>query len=231
MILLQAKDVSFRYGSRYALKDLNFSLDCGKKIGLLGPNGSGKTTLLKIIAGLLQPSNGEIRIGDAPVGVITKRHVSFLPDTNYLPKFQTIRGLLNFFETFYQDFEKEKAEEMIQRLNLNQSSSLSSLSKGNSEKIQLIMAMSRHANLYCLDEPIAGVDPAAREYIMNTILNHCEPDSTLFISTHLIADIENILDEVIFLKDHTIYLHSSIEELREEHQMSVDELFREVYRC
>lgn len=231
MILLQAKDLTQKYGNVTALDHLTLDIECGKIIGLLGPNGSGKTTFLKLINGFLQPTSGTIEIGGEKPGVITKSHVSFLPDANYFPRWMKVRELLSYYKNFFADFDEQKALKMLLSLNIKEDTKLAHMSKGNLEKVQLIVAMSRNAHLYCLDEPIGGVDPATRDYILHTIIdNYCE-NSSVIISTHLISDIENVLDEAIFLQNGQIRLHASVDQIREEHNKSVDDLFREVFRC
>ncbi len=229
-VIFEAQNLSKRYGDKFALSDVNLKLEGGKIIGLLGPNGSGKTTLLKLANGLLQPSGGSLKIDDKYVGVETKALVSYLPDANYLVDWMTISQLVNMFEDFYPDFDTKRAESMLEELNLNPKQKLKTLSKGNKEKVQLILAMSRDAKIYFLDEPIGGVDPAAREYIIRTIIQNYSKDALVLISTHLILEIEQILDEAVFLKDGQIYFHRSVEEIRETEGKSVDELFREIYR-
>ncbi|MGF0040569.1 ABC transporter ATP-binding protein [Peptoniphilaceae bacterium SGI.131] len=229
-VIFEAQNLSKRYGDKFALSDVNLKLEGGKIVGLLGPNGSGKTTLLKLANGLLQPSGGSLKIDDKYVGVETKALVSYLPDANYLVDWMTISQLVNMFEDFYPDFDTKRAESMLEELNLNPKQKLKTLSKGNKEKVQLILAMSRDAKIYFLDEPIGGVDPAAREYIIRTIIQNYSKDALVLISTHLILEIEQILDEAVFLKDGQIYFHRSVEEIRETEGKSVDELFREIYR-
>lgn len=231
MILLEANNLSKSYGAFRALDSVNLSLECGKIIGLLGPNGSGKTTLLKIINGLLVPSSGSITIGGEKPGVITKQHISYLPDTTFFPKWMKVTDLFNFFEDFFADFDRAKAKEMLQRLEIHEGMKLKHMSKGTLEKVQLVLTMSRHANLYCLDEPIGGVDPATRDYILQTIINNYSEDASVLISTHLIADVESVLDDVIFLQNGQIRLHSSVDEIREKEGQSIDSLFREVFKC
>lgn len=231
MILLEARNLSKSYGAFKALDSVNLTLECGKIIGLLGPNGSGKTTLLKIINGLLVPSNGTITIGGEQPGIITKQHISYLPDTTFFPKWMKVTNLFDFFGDFFADFERPKAKEMLQRLDIHEGMKLKHMSKGTLEKVQLVLTMSRHANLYCLDEPIGGVDPATRDYILQTIINNYSEDASVLISTHLIADVEIVLDDVIFLQNGQIRLHSSVDEIREKEGQSVDSLFREVFKC
>lgn len=231
MILLEANNLSKSYGAFPALQNVNLTIDCGRIIGLLGPNGSGKTTLLKIINGLLVPSSGSITIGGEAPGVITKQHISYLPDTSYFPKWMKITDLFTYFNDFYADFDEAKAREMLHRLNINEKMKLKQMSKGTLEKVQLILTMSRNSNLYCLDEPIGGVDPATRDYILQTIINNYSENASVLISTHLISDVENVLDDVIFLQDGQVRLQSTVDEIREKEGQSVDSLFREVFKC
>ncbi|GFI65533.1 SkfA peptide export ATP-binding protein SkfE [Lachnospiraceae bacterium] len=214
-----------------AVNNITITLPKGKIVGLLGPNGSGKTTLIKMMNGLLTPSQGSIRINGHPVGVETKAHVAYLPDRTYLSGGKRISQILDFFCDFYADFSKEKALEMLSSLNIDPTVRLKTLSKGNKEKVQLILVMSRQADLYVLDEPIAGVDPAARDYILRTIINNYNPNATVIISTHLIGDIEQVLDEVIFMRFGHLVLYTSVDNIREQHGKSVDAYFREVFAC
>ena len=211
-----------------AVNNVTLTLPKGKIIGLLGPNGSGKTTLIKMMNGLLTPGQGSIKIGGQYVGTETKAHVAYLPDRTYLPGGKKISEILDYF---YQDFSKEKALEMLRSLNIEPSVKLKTLSKGNKEKVQLILVMSRQADLYILDEPIAGVDPAARDYILRTIITNYNPEATVIISTHLIGDIEKVLDEVIFMRYGHLVLYTSVDNIREQHGKSVDAYFREVFAC
>ena len=214
-----------------AVNNITLALPKGKIIGLLGPNGSGKTTLIKMINGLLTPTQGRIKINGIPVGLETKAHVAYLPDRTYLTGNQKISEILDYFADFYQDFSREKAEEMLNNLGIEPSTRLKTLSKGNKEKVQLILVMSRSADLYVLDEPIAGVDPAARDYILRTIINNYNPVATVIISTHLIGDIEQVLDEVVFMRYGHLVLYTSVDNIREQHGKSVDAYFREVFAC
>lgn len=229
--ILKCKNLSKRYGRKSALDGISLSLESGKIIGLLGPNGSGKTTLIKLINGLLSPTSGEILINGLAPGVESKSVISYLPEQTYLDETQKISEALNFFEDFYKDFDRSRALSMLKKLNIDPSLRIKTLSKGTKEKVQLILVMSRRAMLYCLDEPIAGVDPAARDYILNTIINNYEPNSTILISTHLISDVENILDEVIFIQNGRIRLQMDVEDIRFNQGKSVDVLFREVFKC
>ena len=228
--VLRCEALTKKYGKLTALNAVDLTLESGKIIGLLGPNGSGKTTLIKLINGLLTPSSGSITVCGFKPGAESKAFVSYLPDVNYLSDNMTIQGAIRLFEDFYKDFQPQRAYEMLQKLQLTPKSKLKALSKGNKEKVALILVMSRDAKLYVLDEPIAGVDPAARDYIISTIINNYSPESSVIISTHLIADIEQVLDEVIFLKNGNIEMHKSVDDIRQEHAMSVDDLFRDVYK-
>ncbi len=203
----------------------------GRIIGLSGPNGSGKTTFMKLANGLLTPSRGSISIGGLEPGPVTKSMVSYLPDVEYLPDYMNVQRLIDMFFDFYMDFNRDKAMDMLSRLGIDPSQSFRSLSKGTKEKVQLILVMSREACLYMLDEPIGGVDPAARDYILSTIINNCSEDASVIISTHLIADVEQVLDDVIFIQDGRIVLCDSVDDIRAKEGKSVDEYFREVFRC
>lgn len=231
MILLEATNLGKSFGPAKALDSVNLTLECGKIVGLLGPNGSGKTTFLKIINGLLVPTTGTIRIGGEAPGIITKQHISYLPDTTFFPKWMKVSQLFDYFADFFADFDRAKAKEMLQRLGIQETMKLGHMSKGTLEKAQLVLAMSRDANLFCLDEPIGGVDPATRDYILQTIINNYSENATVLISTHLIADVESVLDDVIFLQNGQIRLHSTVDEIRAREGQSVDSLFREVFRC
>lgn len=220
-----------QYGSVKALDHLDLTLRGGRFIGLLGPNGSGKTTLIKLINGLLQPTAGSVTIDGHAPGPYTHSVVSYLPDRGYLNDWMRVCDLMDFFADFYADFDRTKANDMLQSLHISPLERLKTLSKGTKEKVQLILTMSRKAKLFLLDEPIAGVDPAARDYILNTILSNYSEDAAVLLSTHLIADIERVLDDVIFLKEGVMTLHKSVDEIREEYGKSVDMLFREVFAC
>ena len=228
--LLCCEQLTKKYGSKVALDEISLKLESGKIIGLLGPNGSGKTTLIKLINGILTPTKGTIKIDGKAPGVETKRIVSYLPDNIYLNTWMTIEQIVEYFSDFYEDFRPELAYRMLENLKISPKDKLKRLSKGNKEKVCLILVMSRKAKLYVLDEPIAGVDPAARDYVLNTIINNYDPDATVLISTHLISDIEPVLDEAIFINNGKIILHKSVDEIREENSKSVDELFREVFK-
>lgn len=228
--LLRCDHLTKRYGNITALADVSFTLESGKIIGLLGPNGSGKTTLIKIINGLLTPTEGAVYVdGDRP-GPKTRAKVAYLPDNIYLNSWMTVNQIVEYFQDFYEDFSAERAYEMLGRLNISPNQRLKTLSKGNKEKVCLILVMSRQAKLYILDEPIAGVDPAARDYVISTIINNYNPHATVLISTHLIADIEQVLDEVLFIHQGRVILQKTVDDIREENGKSVDELFREVFR-
>ena len=214
-----------------AVNNVSLTLPRGKIVGLLGPNGSGKTTLIKMLNGLLTPTQGSIRIGGQPVGVETKAHVAYLPDRTYLSGNKKVTQILDFFCDFYADFSRERAVGMLQSLGVDPNARMGTLSKGTKEKVQLILVMSRQADLYLLDEPIAGVDPAARDYILRTILNNYNPGASMLISTHLIGDIEQVLDEVIFMRYGHLVLYTSVNNIREQHGKSVDAYFREVFAC
>lgn len=230
-IILQCNDICKNYGYTCALKNINISVKRGRIIGLLGPNGSGKTTLIKLINDLLVPNSGNILVNDIPIGIETKKVISYLPDCLSLPEWMKINELVEFYESFFEDFKKERAYKMIENLNLDKNIKFKALSKGNKEKVQLILTMSRKADLYLLDEPMGGVDPATRDYILNTIISNYSENSSVIISTHLIADVEKILDEVIFINKGEIILRETVDNIREERGQSVDELFREVFKC
>lgn len=230
-IIWESENLSMRFGRKQALDNITLKLERGRIIGLLGPNGSGKSTLIKLSNGLLTPSSGKIRIGGNEVGVETKKIVSYLPERTYLDNNMKIYQIIDFFQDFYEDFNSDKAYNMLKYLKINPEDMLKTMSKGTKEKVQLILVMSREAQLYMLDEPIGGVDPAARDYILNTIINNYNPQASIILSTHLISDIEQILDDIVFIKDGNIVLHKSVDQIREEEGKSVDELFREVFRC
>lgn len=231
MTILNTKNLTKNYGKKTALSNINMDIARGRIIGLLGPNGSGKSTFIKLAAGLLVPTTGKITIdGDAP-GVETKAKVSYLSERTYLSDWMRVSEIIAFFEDFYGDFNRIKAENMLKDLNINPDDRLKTMSKGTKEKVQLILVMSRQAQLYLLDEPIGGVDPAARDYILNTIITNYKEDAAVIISTHLIADIEQILDDIIFINQGQLVLTSSVDEIRETHNKSVDGLFREVFKC
>lgn len=228
--ILECKNLRKSYKENVALNSINLSVNKNKIIGLLGPNGSGKTTFIKLAMGLLKPTSGEMLIDGLPIGVETKKIISYLPDRDYLDKNQNIDSLIQLFVDFYPDFNEATAKEMLKDLKIDTTAKFKALSKGNREKVQLILAMSREAKLYLLDEPIAGVDPVTRDYILNTIVKNYSKDATLIISTHLINDVEKILDEVIFVNNGDILLYDSIENIKKAHNVSIDEYFREVFK-
>ena len=230
MPILQCEQLTKSYGSNLALDHVDLTVEQGRIVGLLGPNGSGKTTLLKLANGLLQPGSGTITVAGKTPGVETKKIVSYLPERTYLSNWMNVVQLLDLFCDFYEDFDRDRAEHMLTALEISPKLRIKQMSKGTREKVQLILVMSRKANLYLLDEPIGGVDPATRDYILHTILNNYKRTATIVISTHLIADVENILDDVIFIDKGKIVLQSSVEAIRAERGSSVDELFREVFR-
>ena len=229
--VLECRGLIKRYVEKEALSNVTCTVPEGRIVGLLGPNGSGKTTLIKLASGLLHPTFGEISVCGMAPGVESKQIVSYLPERTYFAEWMRVREMLDFFADFYIDFEKPKAIEMLKRLNINPNDRLKSMSKGTKEKVQLILVMSRNAKLYLLDEPIGGVDPASRDYILQTIVGNYRENATVIISTHLIADVETVLDDVIFLSEGKVALTSSVDEIREKEGKSVDELFREVFKC
>lgn len=230
--ILECQGLSKKYSNNfYVLSNLNLTLERGQIIGLLGPNGSGKTTLIKLINDLLVPSEGKILIAGKEPGIETKKIISYLPERTYLDSTMKIKDLISYFADFYENFVSDRAYHMLEDLGISADSRLRTLSKGTKEKVQLILVMSRNADLYILDEPIGGVDPAARDYILNTILTNYNENATILLSTQLISDIENILDRVLFLKQGQIVLNATVDEIRMEQGKSVDILFREVFRC
>ena len=230
-IILECGGLCKYFGAKRALDNISLALPRGKIIGLLGPNGSGKSTLIKLAEGLLTPTKGDIRIAGMPVGVETKKIVAYLPERTYLDNSMNVEQILAYFSDFYENFDREKAYDMLERLHISPKDRLKTMSKGTKEKVQLILVMSRRADLYLLDEPIGGVDPAARDYILNTIITNYNPEGTILISTHLIMDIEQVLDEVVMINQGNLVLHKSVEDIRAEEGKSVDTLFREVFRC
>lgn len=231
MELLECKNLSKNYGKKKVLKNIDLTIPRGKIIGLLGKNGTGKTTLIKLINDLLLPTSGEILINGKKVGVESKNIISYLPERTYLDKSMTVREVIKFFSEFYEDFDFKKAEKLIKDLDLDINSKLSKMSKGMQEKVQLVLVMSRKAQLYILDEPLGGVDPATRDYILDTILSNFNEGASIIISTHLISDIERILDEVIFIDKGKIILTSDTDKLREKENSSIDEVFRRMFKC
>ncbi len=229
--ILTCTNLSKHFGSKKALDNVNLNIERGRIIGLLGPNGSGKSTFIKLCNELLTPTGGELKIMGNTPGVETKKVVSYLPERTYLNDWMKVSEIIRMFQDFYRDFNVEKAYDMLKRLNISPAERLKTLSKGTKEKVQLILVMSREAQLYLLDEPIGGVDPAARDYILDTILGNYQETATIIISTHLISDVEKILDDIIFLKDGQVVLTKSVDEIRDENGKSVDALFREVFKC
>ena len=231
MSILEVKNLKKNFGSLEVLKGIDFSLEKGEALAMIGASGSGKTTLIKMSNGLLTPTKGEILIDGKKVGVETKSIVSYLPERTYLNDWMKVKEMVGFFDDFYEDFAAQCAYKMFERLNININDKLKTMSKGTKEKVQLILVMSRKAQLYFLDEPIGGVDPAARDYILNTIITNYNPEASVIISTHLISDVEQILDEVVMIKNGHLVMHKTVDEIREEEGKSVDELFREVFKC
>ena len=229
--ILQCRGLVKNYGHHTALAGIDLEVPKGRIVGLLGPNGSGKTTLIKLASGILTPTAGELTIEGLTPGVETKKRVAYLPERTYLNDWMRVCDLIRFFSDFYDNFQPAKAYDMLSRLHINPTDRLKTMSKGTKEKVQLILVMSRDADLYLLDEPIGGVDPAARDYILNTIIGNYNENATIILSTHLIADIEQILDEVIFISQGSIALTSSVDDIRSQQGKSVDALFREVFRC
>lgn len=231
MELLEIKHLYKSYDKKQVLKDINITIPHGKIIGLLGKNGTGKTTLIKLINDLLTPDKGEILVNGNKVGVETKKVISYLPERTYLNKSMTVEEAINYFSNFYSNFDSNKAIKLLKDLDLDINQKLSKMSKGMQEKVQLVLVMSRKADLYILDEPLGGVDPATRDYILDTILNNFNENASVIISTHLISDIEKILDEVIFISDGKISIYSDADELRTKENASIDEIFRRMFKC
>ena len=229
--ILECRNLSKNYSGKRALDNINFKIETGRIVGLLGPNGSGKSTFMKLANRLLTPTEGELLINGEKPGILSKKIVSYLPERTYLNDWMRVSDIISFFRDFYGNFNEAKAYDMLAKLNIDAKDRLKTMSKGTREKVQLILVMSREAQLYLLDEPIGGVDPAARDYILNTIVRNYNENASVIISTHLISDIEPILDDVIFLNNGKISLTSSVDDLREERGMSVDTLFREVFKC
>ncbi len=219
------------YPNCMALNAINLAIPKGKIVGLLGPNGSGKSTMIKLANGLITPSSGKILINGMEPGIETKKIVSYLPERTYLNDWMTVNNMIDFFSDFYENFNRHKAYDMLQRLSVDPAQRLKTMSKGTKEKVQLILVMSREAELYLLDEPIGGVDPAARDYILDTIIGNYSENATIIISTHLIADVEKVLDQVVFINKGSIVLTSTVDDIRENENKSVDALFREVFKC
>ncbi len=229
--LIQINNLNKSYGMKHVISDMNLELEGGKIVGLLGPNGSGKSTLIKMLGGVLKADSGEILIDGKPVSVETKKIVSYLPERTYLSPSMKVKEAIRMFEDFYEDFKRERAEEMLGKLNISVNDTIKSLSKGTREKVQLVLVMSRDAKVYLLDEPMGGVDPAARDYILKTILTNYNENACVVISTHLISDVEKVLDEVVFIQNGKVILNETVDEIRENKGKSVDALFREVFTC
>lgn len=229
--ILDCQNLSKKYGNFFALSNLTLSLEKGQIVGLLGPNGSGKTTLIKLINGLLTPTSGHVLINQMKPCTQTKKIVSYLPEREYLNTRMRVKEIISYFDDFYDNFDMHRAYKMLEKLQINPSARLRTLSKGTKEKVQLILVMSRDADLYVLDEPIGGVDPAARDYILNTIITNYNENATILISTHLISDIENILDRAVFIQNGNLVLNESVDDVRMKYGKSVDALFREVFQC
>ena len=231
MARIEINNLTKTFGDLTALDDVTVSLEQGQIVGLLGPNGSGKTTLIKILNGLLQPTSGSVMINGKAPGVETKKVVAYLPDRNALPDYMTASQLMDIYEDFFEDFDRLKAEAMVDDLGINRRQTMRKMSKGTKEKLQLCLVMARQADVYLLDEPIGGVDPATRDYILRTIISNYNENAVVLISTHLIADVESVLDDVVFIKEGRVVLHKAADEIREEKGESVDKLFREVFKC
>lgn len=229
--VMQCNEVTKMYGKVKALESVCLNISRGRIVGLLGPNGSGKTTLIKTATGLLTPNGGSVLINGNPVGTESKKSVSYLADCVCLPEWMTVKALAEYYQDFFEDFNFEKSTKMLGNLGLDMNQTLKTMSKGTKEKVQLVLTMSRDADLYLLDEPMGGVDPATRDYILNTIISNYNENSSVVISTHLISDVENILDDVVFINGGKIVLHDTVDNIRENRQMSVDALFREVFKC
>lgn len=229
--LIKIQDLNKKYGKKQVLKDVNLTLHGGQIVGLLGPNGSGKTTLIKVLNGLLKEYDGDVQIDQQAIGIHSKKIISYLPDEPYFENWMTTSDALNLFVDMYDDFDLNKALSLMERMDIEKKVKIKELSKGMKEKFQLILVMSRKAKIYILDEPLGGIDPAARELILDTILNNCAEDALVLLSTHLIADIEKIFDEVIFIKNGEIILHENSEDLRMKRQASINDIFKEEFKC
>lgn len=227
--IVEIKNLTKKYSNKVALNNISLSIEEGKVVGILGPNGSGKTTLIKILTGLLRQTSGEVLIDGHKIGVYTKRVVSYLPDRNFLYKWMKIKDALDFFKDFYSDFDEAKFEELLEFMKLDKNMKIDTLSKGMHEKLNLSLVLSRNAKLYVLDEPIAGVDPVARDQILNAIINNYNEKSSMLITTHLVRDMENILDEVVFLKEGNVILQGGAEDLREERGKQIDDIYKEIF--
>ena len=231
MELLQCNNIYKNYGKKEVLKDINLTIKSGRIVGLLGKNGMGKTTLIKIINDLLTPTSGEVLVNGKKIGIESKKDIAYLPERTYLDKTMTVERVIKFFEEFYDNFDTEKARKLLKDLELDSTMKLSKMSKGMLEKVQLVLVMSRKAKLYILDEPLGGVDPATRDYILDTILSNFNEEASILISTHLISDIERILDDVIFIDKGQIVLISDTDELRNKENRSIDDIFRRMFKC
>ena len=238
-VLVECKGLKKSYGKIPVIKELDLSLERGRIIGILGPNGSGKTTLMNMLSGIYFPDEGQIfingrevvTISGKSIGIETKKIVSYLPERTYFSPNMRVKDTINFFEDFYEDFRRDRAEQMLESLNISKNSKIKQLSKGTREKVQLVLVMSREAEVYLLDEPMGGVDPAARDYILKTILTNYKENASVIITTHLISDVEKVLDDVVFIKNGEIVFHKDVDVIREEKNMSIDSLFREVFAC
>ena len=228
--LAEFRGVSKGFGKKLALDNVTLTIGRGKVIGLLGPNGSGKTTMIKLMNGLIRPTKGELFIDGKTPGVYTKSIVSYLPDRTYFADWMNVKDILSMFDEFYEDFDRSKAEKMCAALNIDKEDRIKTMSKGTREKVQLILVMSRNAQLYLLDEPIAGVDPAARDYILTTIINNYNEEGTVILSTHMISDIERVLDEVVFIKEGKVVRHETVDAIKEKEGKSIDDVFRDTFR-
>ncbi len=231
MELLKIKDLTKKFDNKIILNDIDLNINEGKIVGLLGKNGAGKTTLIKLINDLLTPTKGEILVNGKKIGVDSKRVISYLPERTYLNKQMKVSEVIDLFSDFYDNFDAKKAKKLLKDLDLDINCKLSKMSKGMQEKVQLVLVMSRNADLYILDEPLGGVDPATRDYILDTILSNFNENASVIISTHLISDIERILDEVVFIDKGKIILHDDADKLRNKEKSSIDEIFRRMFRC
>ena len=231
MELLKVENLSKSYGKKEILKNINFTIKEGRIVGLLGKNGVGKTTIIKLINDLLTKDTGTITINNQEIGIESKKQISYLPERTYLDKTMKVKQVIKFFEEFYEDFDSEKAHKLLKDLNLDENEKIAKMSKGMQEKVQLVLVMSRKAKLYILDEPLGGVDPATRDYILDTILTNFNDNASIIISTHLISDIEGILDDVIFVDKGKIILAEEADKLREKENTSIDEIFRRMFKC
>ena len=229
--LVEIKELGKCYGKKKVMNNLSLSLESGRIVGILGSNGSGKSTLIKMMAGVLKPTSGQITINGYPVGVNTKKIVSYLPERTYLNPSMKVKEAVDYFADFYEDFSKQKALDMLEKFGINEQDKIKSLSKGTREKVQIVLVMSREAKLYLLDEPMGGVDPAARDYILKTILTNYNENASVIITTHLISDVEKVLDDVVFIKNGEIVFHKDVDVIRTKYNKSVDALFREVFVC